>query len=353
MSILKPIGDLGYVKAGLTGFQGGGKTHTAALLAIGIREHFGLDAPIVMFDTELGAPGVKEMIESATGKPLLGVQSRSFDALMETAKAAENEGSVLLADSTTHVWRECIAAYMAEINEIRAERGFSEKQGMGIQDWSPVKQKFWEWSDFFLNSKLHIIACGRAGHEYEDGEPDELGRVDLQKAGLKMLTEKEFAYEPALMIEMAAVTRQGQWVRKARVVKDRFSAIDGQEFYQPTFDDFLPHVEKLVKGAHASIDMTSRTHYGLDGSGDAQWKAEKRRRDVACEEIKAWLENRFPGQAAANKGSRSTLLLHLFKTRSWIKVEGFSAQTLEDGLNRLLELLDDPAKLAEALGGGS
>src|SRR6185503_10075486 len=98
-------------------------------------------------------------------------------------------------------------------------------------------------TDFYLNSKLHIIICGRAGFDYDYEENEETQRKELIKTGIKMKTEGEFGFEPSLLVEMEAVQNLAQGggrgkknaapkagvsvTRRAVVLKDRFSVIDG------------------------------------------------------------------------------------------------------------------------------
>jgi hypothetical protein len=61
--------DAGYLRAGIYGFGGAGKTRTAVELAIGVRDYFHLEDPIGFFDTESGVGYVSSLIKSRTGRP--------------------------------------------------------------------------------------------------------------------------------------------------------------------------------------------------------------------------------------------------------------------------------------------
>jgi hypothetical protein len=340
---LKPASaDAGYLNAGIFGFAGSGKTFTATELAIGTRAFFGLTGPIAMFDTEKGSNYVASRVREATGQELLVVRSRSLDDLIGTAKECEEAGvSVFIADSLSAVWKEVVTAFMSELNAMRKAKGWRLFEKPEFQHWDPIKTRWQVWTDWYLNARMHTIACGRAGHEY-DFDKDESGKKELVKTGVKMKAEGEFGYEPSLLIEMQR--RQvddgsGNFniERRARILKDRFNTIDGNESKgNPTFDFFRPHVERLRPDAHQPIDTTSRTHFDVDASGDDDWARERRERAILCEEIQGVLVSVYPSQSAADKKAKGEALERFFCTRSWTKLtDATHSSVLRSGLESL------------------
>lgn len=350
MGLLKVMGTgQGWLKAGFLGFPKSGKTYTATLLAIAVREHFGLKGPIAFFDTEGGAEYVAPLIKKATGMDPVGVRSRAFSDLVATAKEVEKEGcSVFVADSMTHVWRELCASHMKDVNEARRIRKLAPRHKLEFQDWGPIKDTWGEWTDLYLNSKLHIIICGRAGFDYDYEENEESGRKELIKTGVKMKTEGEFGFEPSLLVEMEQLQTLPQGGRKrggpragisvsrrAVVIGDRFSVIDGAETTFTTSNGpkkleielnavrkfFKPHLDLLVAGAHAPIDTEMKSSTGVDETGDAQHYRDRRDRVILCEEIQGAMLQMYPGQTAAEKKAKADLLDQVFHTRSWTRVE--------------------------------
>lgn len=350
MGLLKPMtSSASFLKAGFLGFQGSGKTRTAVELAIGVREHFGLKEPIAFFDTESGSDYVRDLIEKRTGVPLLGVKSHSFDDLMQVAEESIGSVSVLLADSMTHVWREVCASYLAEVNE--RLRRYAEKQGrpfyprrkLEFQDWADIKSKWFRWTNFYLNSPLHIIVCGRAGFEYDMQEDDEGKKKELVKTGIKMRAEGEFGYEPNLLVEMERVQRfdgDHTFRHLATVVKDRSDRLNGKRAEDPGFEFFRPHIEFLNPAAHAPIDTSLKTQHGVGEDGDGDWHREKRSRVIAAEEIQGELVRAHPGQTAAEKEAKMALLERVFGTRSWTKIsESTPSDRMRRGLDELRGIL--------------
>lgn len=360
MALLTELGTgQGYLKAGFLGFQKSGKTFTSVLLAIAVRQKFGLTGPIVFIDTENASEYVAPLVKQLTGQKLIGIRTRAFNELLEAAKEAESIGaSVLVADSMTHFWRSMCDAYLVGVNESRAKWGKSPKKKMDFQDWGPVKAEWGKWTDFFLNSKLHIIICGRAGYEY-DMEKGEDGKNELIKTGVKMKTEAEFGFEPSLLVQMDAEQvpnpkKPGDFmiVRRALVIGDRFGKIDGKQFTFAGVDNnrqaelkavaeaFNPFLEMLRPGAHSEV-KTDPGQMPVDENGDADWQREKQMRTVLCEEIQGCIVAYIPGQSADEKRRKAELLMEIFGTRSWTAVESMKSEQLRAGLAKLRKQLGE------------
>ena len=336
MGLLTKLGTgQGYLKAGFLGFQASGKTYTACSLAIGLRKRLKLNGPVAMFDTEGGSEYIANRILKETGTALVGVKSQSFQDLLDMARECEMGGvSVLIADSMTHVWRELCDSYLAHVNEERAKKNMSPRGKLEFQDWNPIKKKWSEWTQFYLNSSLHIIICGRAGYEYEMEMNQETNRKELVKTGVKMKTETEFGFEPSLLIEMERVqvpVKDGgyQMVHHATVIKDRFSVMDGQESDNPDFDFFLPHVALLTPGANAPIDMSKRTPMQVDEIGQDQFDRMRSRQKKAWEEIENGLAIIYPSSQGKDKQARYMIFSELTGSTSELKIQSLPPEQLE------------------------
>ncbi len=340
MPLGKLSNDQGYLKAGFLGYQKSGKSYTAVKLAIGVRQFFKLSGPIAFYDTEAGSGYLAEMVRKETGLDLLGVRARSFDSLMQfTRDCILEKVSVAIVDSITHPWRELCDSYLGQLNERRAERRLGRLMKLEFQHWADIKAKWEPWSEFYLNSPLHLIVCGRAGAIWEFEKNEESGRKELIKAGTKMKVEGEFGFEPSLLVEMErdqVPDGQGGFklIHIATVLGDRFGILDGATAENPTFDFFKPHVAMLRAGAHAQVDTATKTSTGADIEG-GEWEREKRMRTIYCEEIQGEIVNKYPGQSAEEKRSKADILQAIFGTRSWTKVESMQSSQLKDGLDRL------------------
>lgn len=342
MALLQKLGTgQGYLKAGILGFPKAGKTFTAIELAIGTRNHLGEQGPIAMFDTEGGSEYIHKRVREATGIDLMGIRSRSFDDLLAVGEECVTEGvSVLVVDSVTHIWRELCDAYLKKVNDGLRARKFRTRQKLEFQDWNGVKSLWGKWTDFYLNSKVHIVICGRAGFEYDMETNQETGRKELIKTGTKMKVESEFGFEPSLLIEMEREKNMdGLLVHRATIIGDRFNIIDGAQCDNPTFDFFRPHIDMLIPGAHAPIDTAIKSDIPMDEEGDVDYQQERKKRAICCEEIQGLLVSAFPGQSADEKKAKADALEAVFASRSWTRIESTPSYQLELGVGRMKEYL--------------
>jgi len=333
-----------YLKAGLMGFAGDGKTFTATQIAIGMvqlmreRKLPGGDKPVMFLDTETGSAWVEPMF-GAAGIELFTAQTRAFRDLVPAVKEAEASGSLLIIDSISHFWREIMESYAKKKNR---------RQGLQFQDWAFLKAKWGEFTDAFVNSQAHIIMCGRAGYEYDFFE-QEGGKKELTKTGVKMKAETETGYEPSILILMEKHSdKESKKIihRTATVLKDRANVIDGKEFINPTFEDFRPHIDFLnLGGVQVGVD-TSRDSTGMiPENGKTDWQRDKDEKAIVLDEIQTLIVKHYPGASASEKAAKADLIEKHFSQRSWKRIETFDLTTLQNGYNAIhLELEGVPAK---------
>src|SRR5437016_4585370 len=101
-SLFKPAQNTScFLKQGILGFQGSGKTKTAAKTAIGLVNHLkklNIDyasKPVYFLDTETGSDWVAPDFHAA-GIPLEPAKTRAFSDLIAGVQQAEKEASILL-----------------------------------------------------------------------------------------------------------------------------------------------------------------------------------------------------------------------------------------------------------------
>ena len=362
MGILKKASNtMAYFKAGFLGFPGSGKTYTSTLLAIGICQTTGAKS-VCFFDTETGSDFLLPKLKKE-GLEVYQVKARSFTDLLQTIKECEKEKvGVLIIDSITHVWRDLCDSYDKKLNR---------KGRLQFQDWATIKKEWKEYTDLFVNSRLHIIVCGRAGYEY-DYDFNEDGTKDLIKTDIKMKVESEFGFEPSLVILMERTSENkesvkehlgktdrkskeakqtnkptygSKWIHRAYVLKDRTDTMNGQTFDYPTFENFKPHFIALnIGGDHLGVDTTRTSEDRFDAEGRPHWKAEQERKTIALEEIQGSMVKIWPGQSVADKTAKGDFLDAAFGTRSWTAVEKRTLLELENAAKklRIMEVLFDP-----------
>lgn len=363
-------GQAGALKAGFMGEGKTGKTYTGCLLAIAAREVLDLKGPIAMLDSESGSLYIKDVVFELTGQKMLVKRARDFATLIDFGKTCLQVGaSAALVDSLTHFWREICESYLKQLNELAAKKGWRKYTKLEFQHWGPIKERWGAWTEFYLNSPLSIVVAGRAGYMYDNETNEETGRKELVKTGVKMKTEAEMGYEPSLLVLMEAEQnisdrRDGQPIiqRTATIMGDRFRDLDGKvlEFkgcgsirkdYEAVKKAFLPHLEHLRGGPHATVDTKGRTHFDLNADGQTDGQAERKEREILTEQIQHALLAKWPSQSAVDKKGKLDALQDLFGKASWTYVESLDSSTLRSGLEKLQRMID--GKPQPAAGSGS
>lgn len=344
MGILKKVTkEQAYLKAGIFGLAGSGKTYTASMLSLGIVKKLADKRPVAFFDTETGSDYVVDCFKKE-GVELMGVKSQAFADLLIAGQEAESACSVLIVDSISHVWRELQETY-------RKKKQVSKLQ---FHHWADIKSEWARWTAWFLNSQIHIIVNGRVGNEYETNE-DEDGKKEIIKGDTKMKAEGEFGYEPSFLIEMIRTPKEpldkkgklkGGFIHNAMFLKDRSGILNGKVMplskpsgpykegdWKATFEHFAPIFDWLAIGKpHNGVD-TTRTSEQLFEKGTDEFKGHvlRRRAEIAQEEIQGSLMAIWPGQDAKSKALKAEALQQLFATRSWTAVASKKLEELEHG----------------------
>lgn len=341
-----------YLKMGIMGFAGTGKTHTGTTTAVGLIELMrergivGHDKPLFFLDTETGSDWVKPMVEAA-GIEMFTAKTRAFSDLITAGKEAERNASVLMVDSITHFWVELCETYRRRKGEDRKQSNYR----LQFQDWAYLKgQHGWaKFTDWYINSPLHVIICGRAGYEYDYFQDDD-GKKQLEKTGIKMKAESEMGFEPSLLVlmerEMDMETKKA--FRTATILKDRSRAIDGKEIRNPSFKDFLPHIQYLnLGGPQLGVDTSRDSSHEIPADAPRNNNAVQRR--IVLDEIQTLLTEHYPGQKAEDKAAKIRLLKEHFDGAVWTRIEEVMGLfDLRAGYNSLHEeLTGKPSRYVE------
>lgn len=323
-----------YLKMGLMGLAGSGKTFTAAQTAIGLMQMLhknGLtegSRPVFFADTETGSSYIKPQFDKA-GIKLFTAKTRAFSDLVSIVNEAEQNSGLLIIDSITHFWREFTESYAKKKNRNRLE----------FSDWNFLKTEWGKFTDRFVNSHLHIIMCGRMGYEY-DFFTDDNGKKQLEKTAVKMKAETETGYEPSLLVwmERSMDLKTNDVFREAHILKERFDIIDGKSFKNPTFATFLPHIELLNLGGQQEGVDTNRTSDGIipDNEGKAEWQKAREQKEIILEKVQAlFTKHGLSGQSKDGKAKIIELIEKHFATTSWKEIEGFSLEIVKRGYDTL------------------
>jgi hypothetical protein len=340
-----------YLKCGMLGFPGSGKTYTAYLIARGLIQNLNgsHDAPILFIDTETGSDFLVSLAKE-DGIPFYVSKTRSFADLCEAVKEAERLKGVLIIDSVTHFWTELQESYKREKKRTR----------LYFQDWGPLKETWRIFTDLYVNGKCHVIMNGRAGYEYDYGT-DADGVKQLEKTGTKMQVETNMGYEPSLLVEMVREPKveeqvagskagkrkvEGQlWNHVAYVLKDRTRTIEGARFENPTFEEFAPAIMFLnLDGSHLGVDTTRTSQSMFKNDAEKDVANRIKHVNITLEEIQGEIVNAIPGSSAVEKKAKADILKGAFGTFSWSAVESMKLEDLETGLTKVRTLVAEYVK---------
>lgn len=338
-----------YLKMGLLGFQGSGKTKTAAKTAIGLVKYMrerGIayaNKNAMFLDTETGSDWVIPDFKAADIK-LSAAKTRAFADLLTAVDEAEANGSILIIDSITHFWVELTQTYMKTKKRTRLQ----------FEDWGYLKSEWAKFTDRYVNSSSHIVLCGRAGFEYDYTVDDETQKKNLEKTGVKMKAEGEMGYEPSLLVLMERQQEiEGSKIKRvwrtATVMKDRSTRLDGAVFEDPDFAQFLPHIELLnLGGKQLGVD-TSRNSGHMITPDKRDWQPVQRR--IVIDEIQTLLTLTYPSQSAEDKKNKLKAILAHFDA-TWTEIEEvMPLADLRRGYDSMHRALKDgePSKYGSAI----
>lgn len=329
MSLFTEVEAPTHLKAGAFGFAGSGKTFTASLIALGLHKHIKSNKPIYGIETETGLSYLKDKFKDQ-GVNLQVLRTRAFISLISALQEVAKDDNIIIIDSITHFWQELTKAYLTKMGRSR----------LLLKDFMPLKQEWSPFPDLYLNSKSHIIMCGRAGYTWGESE-DEDGEKKTVQTGTKMKVEGDLGYEPTLLIEMEQLkesNKQGStYKNRAWVIKDKFDVIKGQYFDMPTFENFLPHINRLnLGGKSPEIDLTttSVTFIESDKGGYEKYK----QRDILIEELQNEMTLRFNARTDDGKTAALQFLKDAFNTTSMKAIADLGNDVIADGLNKLKKI---------------
>jgi len=348
MGMLKPATNkMAYSKVGIYGTAGSGKTRTATEIAIGLHKAIGSTKPIAAFDTEPAFSFVLPLFQKEGIELLVADESRALVDLMDFMDEAEKVCDIVIIDSITHVWRDAQESYLTKLNDARKKQNKRPLLALEFQHWRPIKATWAAFTDRFLSSKLHVIVCGRAGNVYEyQSKDDGSGKKELISTGTRMATEKELGYEPSLLIEMVINREDGKTINTAIIQKDRADKLNGREIPMPNYAKLKPHFDFLNIGGQHFESMDKRDSQQLyEGAEEGTWDSESRKRTEWAEEIKSLLiSHGLDGTSTEAKKQRNELLLEVFDTGSWSKVENMHSEKIKEGYERMKAKLEQVNK---------
>lgn len=321
-----------FVKASFGGFAGSGKTRTATEFIIGCYKLMKCDKPVLIIDNEKGSRFLVPLFKKAGIECLIKETVHIADVLESFKYLNNKEISFLFIDSLTKVWYNYI-------NDYKVKAG--GKAFMTLQDWGKILPA---WQETFANKFVALtgncIFTGRGGYTYDMEENEETHKKEFTKSGVKMKMAGETPFEPDINvwmdIQQEMIEGKPTIWREALIMKDRSGLIDGKTFKNPTFKDFKPFVEFLLKSDKGDVAKESFTQ---NIAPKEEYDDRKKRRDILNEKIKAEFDKREFGTSKEDKAAKLNIITQCFGTTSATEIENKRIEDLEQGYSKVCEIL--------------
>jgi hypothetical protein len=182
----KAIRAKAYIKLGVMGVAGSGKTYSSLLLARGL---VGEKGRIAVIDTENNSSTLYGHLTDFDQCEIAPRANGAFhhQDFIDAIRAAEAEGyDCIIVDSFSHLWQ----AILAEKEKLDKE----SKTGNSFTNWAVATKDFNASVQSLLQCKMHVIACMRSKTEYVV-ETNEKGRSAPRKVGLAPVMRDGIEYE--------------------------------------------------------------------------------------------------------------------------------------------------------------
>lgn len=223
-----------WLKIGIEGRAGAGKTFSAFSLARGLCEREGAsDRPVYILATEDGPEfqGHRLAVPPRILKtPKIRAEFRGhgdgpsdWEILRRGAAIVRRElPPVFIVDSFTHCW-----------DAFQKDSGVTETKS--ARDWAEPKKKLREFFRFMAELPVHVIILMRSANEYEEQVNPRTGQKQMVKVGDKAKTEGSLFHDLSLILE-ARSPAPGEY--ETLVKRDRSDHYNGQTIARPSFASF-------------------------------------------------------------------------------------------------------------------
>lgn len=190
---------------------GGGKTHSALLLASGLGKKIAvIDTESGSASLEAGKPGIPEFDVLEMHAPFMP------DKYVLAMKAAEEAGyDVIILDSLSHAW-----AGTGGLLEEVDKKAKASKSGNSYTAWRDVTPMHNRLVEAILQSQCHVIGTMRSKAEYAMESAN--GKLAPKKVGMAPVQREGMDYEFTIVFDI------DQASHIASVSKDRTSLFDGK-----------------------------------------------------------------------------------------------------------------------------
>ena len=288
MGFKKAESNQAYLKWGLYGPYGSGKTFTSLLIAEGLART--MRKRVAFVDTEAGTDFYAMEIPERKIHPQAfdfdRIETKSLVMTLDEVKHIDPEVyGVVVIDSITHLWEVAIEGYGGKTTSTGS---------IPFHAWGAIKKPYKALVNALMNGNFHALILGRQKNIF--GE-DDTGETKLQ--GVTMKAEGDTPYEPHVLIRMIReVSKKSTEVAPVAAFfeKDRTGILGGQTIILPpvqegcyTFDKLAEPFLSVLGGSQAQMMSSSEA-----GRGDAEHNAgEQASRDVASAALREDFKSRM------------------------------------------------------------
>ena len=205
-----------YLKIGLAGISGSGKTLGALKLAYGITGDW---EKICVIDSENNSADLYAQLGPYSVLPLTDTSPQGY--LKAFKEVIDSGYEVMIVDSMSHEY-----AGKGGLLEIADKIASTSKSGNSFAAWSKATPMHNEWLDNWLQAPIHVIGTLRKKSDYVLEQNDK-GKSAPRKIGLKSIQRDGTSYEFDVLLDISMN-------HLCSVEKDRTSLFDGKMAFDLT-----------------------------------------------------------------------------------------------------------------------
>lgn len=194
MKLQRAVKTQAFLRMGITGPAGAGKTWTALEVAKGLKP----GARVALLDTEMGSAS---KYADSFDFDVVEVDHYKPQGVLDFLSLCEREGyDVAIIDSVSPFWNGP-GGFLEMVDDEVARAKSRGGKADSFAAWKPVDAAYSRWVLAILASKVHVIFTIRSKMAYENTRGDN-GRSSIVKLGMAPICRDTFPYELDVVLDM-------------------------------------------------------------------------------------------------------------------------------------------------------